>query len=122
VITKELVELIRGSADVLKPLCGKFKHAPQEIGDWVEPEPYALAWRSKLDELATMLELQGFPVTEKQLHHIKSMLGVFGGNGTLDDLFFNADKYEAESKAVNEKLRERIGFLRNVFGEGPNYT
>ena len=69
-----------------------------------------------------MLELQGFPVTEKQLHHIKSMLGVFGGNGTLDDLFFNADKYEAESKAVNEKLRERIGFLRNVFGEGPNYT
>jgi hypothetical protein len=69
--------------------------------------------------MATMLEYQDCVVSEKQLHHVKAKLGVYGGNGTLDDRWFHAAAYPAESKAVNDALRERIQYLRSVFGEGP---
>jgi hypothetical protein len=119
---KQLIQLIRESADVLKPLLGKL--LPVAEGDdpkrvFIEPEPYALAWSSKLSEMATMLEYQECEVSDKQMHHIRASLGVYGGNTTLADLSFNSAAYPEESRAVNKGLDERIKFLRNVFGEGP---
>jgi hypothetical protein len=119
---KQLVRLIRESADVLKPLL--HKPWPQAQGEdpkcaFTEPDPHALAWWSTLNEMATMLEYQECEATEDQMHHIKHSLGVHGGNTTLADLWFSAAAYPEESKEVNKALDERIKFLRDVFGEGP---
>lgn len=110
------------SADVLKPLLGKLQSIPageKSARAFIEPEPYALAWSSSLCEMAAMLECQDCAVSDKQMHHIKHRLGVYGGISTFDDLWFNATAYAVESKLVNEALKERVKLLRAVFGEGP---
>jgi len=121
---RQLVQLIRDCADILKPLLGKLQPVPEgEKSEraFIEPGPYALAWSSSLYEMAEMLECQDGDVSEKQMHHIKHSLGVYGGNTTLDDLWFSSTAYAEESKGVNEALKERIKFLRAIFGEGPQH-
>lgn len=118
----ELVRLIRDSAAVLKPLLGKLHSIPngeEPRCAFVNPDPYALGWWLGLQEMATMLEYQECEVSDKQLHHVKAMLGIYGGNGNLGDLQFNTEGYETESNIVNEGLRLRIEYLRHFFGEGP---
>jgi hypothetical protein len=66
------------------------------------PEPYALAWWSKLQSIAAMIETQGSDVTAAQISYLKKEL--FGGMGSLNDLWFDMPGINENLSRAREKL------------------
>jgi hypothetical protein len=117
----EFVRGLRAAAAELEPLARTIRKntAVWNGASWVkglplqEPSPYAAAWLFALTTLADILELQEFPLSDRQIAYFKQML--FGGMGSLTDLKFDWRKLGPTAKTVNERLSKRTEELYTLF-------
>ena len=113
----ELVGILRELAGILRPLTstepGPLSH-PERRHDWAGPEPFALAWWVKLLTIADLIELQGCSITAGQTRYLQTEL--FGGAGSLADLWFDVKTLGPRAEDVNSLLRERLKASRAIFG------
>jgi hypothetical protein len=67
--TKKLIEQLRKTASTLAPLTNIKPPITGDLaqGNWKQPEPYAFAWRSKLDTIANMIEYQLCALSPNQM-------------------------------------------------------
>lgn len=68
----------------------------------MHPDPYALAWWSKLNTLADMIDYQDSELSPKQLSYLQRAL--FGGMGSLNDLWFDERQFGQIAREINNKL------------------
>jgi len=80
----------------------------RKVTSEAHPDPYALAWWSKLNTLADMIDHQDSELSPKQLSYLQRAL--FGGMGSLNDLWFDERQYGQTAKEINNKL----GFSREA--------
>ena len=66
------------------------------------PDPFALSWQTTLVAIAELLEAQESPITDKQAKYLEGLL--FGGMGSLNDLFFDPKSGGDTARTVNERL------------------
>jgi hypothetical protein len=69
------------------------------------PDPYALAWWSKLLTIAALIEAQESPLSPKQIAYLTNDL--FGGMGSLTDLSFDPKASGTIATAINERLNQK---------------
>ena len=79
------------------------------------PDPYALAWWSTLNTLADMIEYQQGELCPKQISYLKRVL--FGGMGSLNDLWFDERRLGTIAAGVNKKLSVSREALFGAFEE-----
>jgi hypothetical protein len=121
----EFVATLRATASELQPLTKAItpggaiwngatyvKHTGPEI----KPDPTALAWWSVLTAIAELLEAQDTPLSTKQLSYLDRLL--FGGMGSLNDLWFDPETAGNRAHVINEALNEKRRALFEVF-RGP---
>jgi len=80
------------------------------------PDPYALAWQTTLVAVAELLEAQESPLTEKQTKYLERLL--FGGIGSLNDLFFDPKLGGPTARTVNDRLDKQRSALFASFKDG----
>jgi hypothetical protein len=78
-----------------------------------EPDPYALSWWSILRTMADLIEAQESAVSSKQIAYIERTL--FGGMGSLNDLYFDPRTLGPAAKTVNERLDQKRHVLFDTF-------
>jgi hypothetical protein len=76
-------------------------------------EPYALAWWSKLNTLADMIDYQDSELSPKQLSYLQRAL--FGGMGSLNDLWFDEREFGQTAREINNKLNYSRETLFSAF-------
>jgi hypothetical protein len=81
----------------------------------VTPDPYALAWQTTLMAVAELLEGQESPITAKQINYLQGLL--FGGMGSLNDLFFDPKSNGEAASAVNASLGKQRQLLFKIFDD-----
>ncbi|MEI8288179.1 MAG: hypothetical protein WCH99_01800 [Verrucomicrobiota bacterium] len=77
------------------------------------PDPYALSWQATLVAIAELLEFQESSATEKQIKYLERLL--FGGMGSLNDLFFDPRSGGDIARVVNENLNKQRQALFFIF-------
>jgi hypothetical protein len=77
------------------------------------PDPYALAWWSKLTTLADMIDYQNNGLSPKQLSYLQRVL--FGGMGSLNDLWFDERQFGKIAKEINNRLSHSREALFSAF-------
>lgn len=77
------------------------------------PDPYALSWQTMLRAIADLLEAQDASPTEKQSQYLEGLL--FGGMGSLNDLFFDPKSIGDIAKTVNDCLDKQRTTLYSSF-------
>lgn len=80
------------------------------------PDPYALSWQTTLVTIAELLEAQESPLTEKQTKYLERLL--FGGMGSLNDLFFDPNSGGDIARTVNDRLDKQRRALFASFRDG----
>jgi hypothetical protein len=115
--TKKLIEQLRKTASTLAPLTNIKPPITGDLaqGNWKQPEPYAFAWRSKLDTIANMIEYQLCALSPNKIVYIRGTL--FQGMGSLRDLIFDPTVLGPEAEAVNENPSKEMGLLAACFDE-----
>jgi hypothetical protein len=78
-------------------------------------DPYALAWWSTLNTLADMIDYQDTELSRRQISYLQRVL--FGGMGSLNDLFFDERRLGQIAKEINKKLRVSRELLFAAFQE-----
>jgi len=108
----EFIKQLRATAAEIKPLTEAA--APGALtwngtayakGEAKNPDPYALAWWSMLGAIAELIEAQESPLSAKQTAYLDRTL--FGGMGSLNDLYFDPKSSGTVANAINERLDER---------------
>src|SRR5262245_40965697 len=85
-----------------------------------QPDPYALAWWSMLNAVADMIDYQDGELSSRQISYLKSEL--FGGMGSLNDLWFDERRLGRSAKEVNDNLKFSREALFGVFkNQSGNY-
>src|SRR5205809_5092254 len=74
----------------------------RKVTSEADPDPYALAWCSKLNTLADMIDYQDSELSPKQLSYLQRAL--FGGMGSLNDLWFDERQFGQTAREINNKL------------------
>jgi hypothetical protein len=105
------VDCLRAVASDLEPLTQASKSGDlvwdgneyRRTASEKQPDAYALAWWSTLNTLADMIEYQEGELNLRQLSYLQREL--FGGMGSLNDLWFDSRSLGQVAKEVNEKLR-----------------
>jgi hypothetical protein len=87
----------------------------RQVTSEAHPDPYALAWWSKLNTLADMIDYQDTELSAKQLSYLQRAL--FGGMGSLNDLWFDERRYGQTAKEINNKLGYSREELFSAFKE-----
>ena len=82
-----------------------------------QPDPYALAWWSMLNAVAEMIDYQDGELTSRQISYLQNEL--FGGMGSLNDLWFDERRLGPSAKEVNEDLKFSREALFGVFKNQP---
>lgn len=77
------------------------------------PDPYALAWWSTLNTLSDMIEYQNTELSPSQISYLQRVL--FGGMGSLNDLWFDERRLGKLAKEINSKLSHSREQLFSVF-------
>lgn len=75
-------------------------------------DPYALAWQTMLGAIADLLEAQEAPFNEKQTKYLERLL--FGGMGSLNDLFFDPKARGEIASTVNDRLEKQRRIIRQL--------
>ena len=109
----EFIKQIRATAEELKPLTqassfsGKVWNGKEyvEAIDEKKSDPYALAWWLTLVTMASLIEAQEESLSPKQINYLDRLL--FGGMGSLNDLYFDNMIIGANADAVNKRLDEK---------------
>lgn len=78
-----------------------------------QPDPYALAWWSMLNAVADMIDYQDGELSSRQISYLQSEL--FGGMGSLNDLWFDERRLGRSAKEVNDNLKFSREALFGVF-------
>ena len=78
-----------------------------------EPEPHALAWQAVLLLLANLIEAQQCTLSPKQIEYIHVTL--FGGMGSLNDVFFDPRRVGPLADVVNKGLDRKRADLYAAF-------
>jgi hypothetical protein len=68
-------------------------------------DPYALSWQTVLGVIADLLEAQEAPLSENQTKYLERLL--FGGMGSLSDLFFDPKSRGDLARIVNGRLEKQ---------------
>jgi hypothetical protein len=119
---KQLIAMLRDTASVLEPLteevvlgAKRWNGTEYKKVERAEEErhlnPYALAWWSRLNTIADLLELQETSPTPGQQEYIKRIL--FGGMGSLTDFFIDPHTHRNNAN-VNRTLKAKLGELFEV--------
>ncbi len=105
----KFVQQLRATAAAMKPLT---ESASSDAMTWdgkqyakgvaKQPDPYALSWGSTLNAIAALLEAQDSPVSELQRTYLAETL--FGGMGSLNDLYFDPKALGVLAESVNGSL------------------
>jgi hypothetical protein len=74
----------------------------RKVTSEAHPDPYALAWWSKLNTLADMIDYQDNELSPRQLSYLQRAL--FGGMGSLNDLWFDERHFGQRAREINHKL------------------
>ena len=103
------IEQLRAIAEELKPLT---QSTPPGAATWngieyvkggeKKPDPYALAWWSTLVAVAELIDAQEEPLSLKQIDYLDRLL--FGGMGSLNDLYFDEKTVGSSADVVNKRL------------------
>jgi hypothetical protein len=119
----EFVNHLRATAAAIKPLT---ESTPPGAKTWdgkqyssatvKYADPYALSWWSTLSVIAALIEAQDCPVSEAQRSYLDRTL--FGGMGSLNDLYFDPRALGALADTVNRSLDERRRELYAIFRNG----
>ena len=107
----EFILNLRATASEIKPLT-EARSAEARVWNGTEyakgeartADPYALAWWSILRTMADMLEAQESLINQKQIVYMEGVL--FGGMGSLNDLYFEPKSLGVLAATVNERLRK----------------
>jgi hypothetical protein len=78
-----------------------------------QPDPYALAWWSTLNTLSDMIEYQDTELSPSQISYLERIL--FGGIGSLNDLWFDERRLGKLAKEINSKLSHSREELFSAF-------
>ena len=116
----EFVKQLRATAEELKPLT----HAsPSGAATWngekyikceeKKPDPFALAWWSTLVAVAELIEAQEDSLSDKQVVFLDRLL--FGGTGSLNDLYFDSKTLGSTADSINKGLEVRRHALFESF-------
>jgi hypothetical protein len=123
---KEFIKQLRSTAEVSQPLTdsiisGSFKwngveYAKVECAkeDEKGPNPYALAWWSRLNTIADLIGAQSGPLSDAQIAYLNSIL--FGGMGSLTDLSFDSREVGHIAGTINGQLKVQTSLLYACFG------
>jgi hypothetical protein len=117
----EFVRQLRATATELMPLTESATSGSlswngvgyTKSGKAAKPDPYALSWQTTLTVIADLLEAQESPMTQKQLGYLERLL--FGGMGSLNDLFFDPNSLGNIAAAVNDRLDKQRRALFDSF-------
>ena len=115
----EFIKQLKTTAATLEPLTkstslgqkvwnGK-EYADVKAGEEKKPDPYALAWLSTLLTIAELIEGQESPLSPKQINYLDNLL--FGGMGSLNDLWFDETTSDASADMVNQRLNAQRNAL-----------
>jgi hypothetical protein len=105
----EFIKQLRAIAAEIKPLTES--SAPGALtwngteyakGDAKKLDPHALAWWSMLGAIADLIEAQESPLSPKQMAYLDRTL--FGGMGSLNDLYFDPKSSGPVANTINERL------------------
>ena len=80
-----------------------------------QPDPYALAWWSTLNTIADMINCQDGELSSRQISYLQREL--FGGMGSLNDLWFDERRLGEVAKDINKKLNSSREALFAAFKE-----
>ena len=80
-----------------------------------QPDPYALAWWSTLNTIADMISYQDGELSSRQISYLQREL--FGGMGSLNDLWFDERRLGEVAKDINKKLKSSREALFAAFKE-----
>ncbi len=117
----EFVKQLRATAEALKPLTEAVSPG-ERVWNGVEYaksseskqlDPYALAWWSTLIAIAELIDAQEAPLSVNQIAYLDRLL--FGGMGSLNDLFFDPKSIGAIADLVNKQLNENRHALFTAF-------
>lgn len=116
----EFIKQLRDTAAEIKPLTEAtsagalvwdgIKYAKGEVK---QADAYALSWWSILGTIADLIEAQESPLSQRQLAYIERVL--FGGMGSLNDLYFDPKTLGARARAINERLKQKRHALFAAF-------
>jgi len=113
----EFIKQLKATAAEIKPLTES--SAPGALtwngttyakGEVKESDPQALVWWAMLGAIAELIEAQESPLSPKQMAYLDRTL--FGGMGSLNDLYFDPKLSGAVANTVNERLDQS---RRNLF-------
>jgi hypothetical protein len=118
------VEQLKATAKELAPLSQSARASSLmwngteyvRAGETRTPDPYALSWQTMLIAIAELLDAQEGPLTGKQAEYLERLL--FGGMGSLNDLFFDPKVGGDTAKTVNDRLDKRRRALFASFKDG----
>jgi hypothetical protein len=74
-------------------------------GEEKQPNPHALAWWSTLVAIAELIDAQEAPLNAKQTAYLRTLL--FGGMGSLNDLYFDRRSLGSNADVINARLTKR---------------
>ena len=116
----EFIKQLRATAEELRPLTlastsGSMTWNGTEYIKCEEkrPDSYALAWWSTLVAIAELIEAQGTPLSINQIDYLDRLL--FGGMGSLNDLYFDPKSIGASANLINKRLDEKREALFTIF-------
>ena len=128
---KRFIKELRITAEVLQPLTestisGSFKWNGHEYAkvscskeEEKHPNPYALAWWSKLNTIASLIEAQQTPLSRQQLSYIESCL--FQGMGSFSDLQFDPKEFGDIANIINDRLEvQRRDLYESLTAQDPS--
>lgn len=77
------------------------------------PDPYALAWWTKLNTIADLLDAQETAINKRQFKYLESVL--FGGMGSLNDFYISEKNLGEKAKIIKQRLDEKRANLFKIF-------
>ena len=116
-LKKELIKELRNTGEILKPFIESYDAGSQrwdgstyiKADKTKKPDPYALAWWSKLRTMADMLEAQESEITEKQKEYIRHEL--CGGMGSLSDFCLDTEIPGNQAEEASKELHQATSQL-----------
>lgn len=112
----EFTKYLRKTAEGLRPLT---QVASSNAATWdgkeyvkqgeKKPDPFALAWWSTLLAISELIDAQNDSLSLQQIAYLDRLL--FGGMGSLNDLYFDPQSAGPSAQAVNKQLDENRKIL-----------
>lgn len=99
----KVIHLLRGLADELTPFIEP--QTPTDLPD----RPYALMWWSVLKSIASLIEAQEGPISDKQGHYLRRQ--ILGGMGSFQDFALDEKTRGDPAKEANRQLRNKLHLL-----------